>query len=177
MAKSKSAKSKGFDGVLAFQRGYNISDGEMFNVMPNGAREPVDVVRHGIRGTQNTTNATDPRLLQLTETAKLHPHADAMEVQFSIRFIPLAHSLSACTAKKKEAMRAMRSSINSFLEKAAVQAIDEIALRYARNIANGRWLWRNRVAASGVVIKVSDGGVDIAEFDALGVPTDRKSVV
>ena len=173
MAKSKSTKSKGFDGVLAFQRAYNISDGEMFNVMPNGTREPVDVVRHGIRGTQNTTNATDPRLLQLTETAKLHPHAAAMEVQFSIRFIPLAHSLSACTAKKKEAMRAMRSSINSFLEKAAVQAIDEIALRYARNIANGRWLWRNRVAASRVFIKVSEGEAHIAEFDALDVPTNQ----
>ena len=174
MAKSKSATRKSFAGVLSFQRAYNISDGEMFNVMPNAERVPVDVVRHGIRGTQNVSiSERDPRLLQLTETAKLHPKAEAMEVQFSIRFVDLAHSLSACASKNKEAMHAMRASIDGFLERANGAAVDEIALRYARNIANGRWLWRNRVAASRITIKVQDSEALVAEFNAISISTQN----
>jgi CRISPR-associated protein Csy3 len=44
--------------------------------------------------------------------------------------------------------------------------LTEVSLRFARNIANGRWLWRNRVEAQQVMVKVSAGGNEF-EFDAL----------
>lgn len=182
MATSNTATFKKLPGVLSFQRAYNVSDAEMFNVMPDGARTPVEVVRHGIRGTQNvsatagTTAKGGERAvsnIQVTETAKLHPNAVAMEVQFSIRFFDLSRSLSACASDDRVLMKGMRTSIDGFIERSKTGGADAIALRYARNIANGRWLWRNRVAASKITVTVMQGDTLIASIDALTVPTNH----
>ena len=173
---------KKLPGVLSFQRAYNISDAEMFNVMPDGSRTPVEVVRHGIRGTQNvsdtagTTGKSGKRevsQIQITETAKLHPAAVAMDVQFSIRFFDLARSLSACASDDKALMKGIRGSIDAFIERSKAQGVDAIATRYARNIANGRWLWRNRVAASKITVTVTHSDAVIATLDALAIPTNH----
>ena len=173
---------KKLPGVLSFQRAYNISDAEMFNVMPDGSRTPVEVVRHGFRGTQNvsdtggTTGKGGERpvsQIQITETAKLHPAAVAMDVQFSIRFFDLAKSLSACASDDKVRMKGIRDSIDAFIERSKTQGADAIAARYARNIANGRWLWRNRVAASKITVTVTHSDAVIATLDALAIPTNH----
>ena len=182
MATSTTETFKKLPGVLSFQRAYNVSDAEMFNVMPDGSRTPVEVVRHGIRGTQNVSAAAGATAkggeravsnIQVTETAKLHPNALAMDVQFSIRFFDLARSLSACASDDKVLMKGMRASIDGFIERSKAQGADAIALRYARNIANGRWLWRNRVAASKITVTVMQGDTLIASLDALAVPTNH----
>lgn len=182
MASSNTETFKKLPGVLSFQRAYNVSDAEMFNVMPDGSRTPVDVVRHGIRGTQNVSAAAGATAkggeravsnIQVTETAKLHPNALAMEVVFSIRFFDLSRSLSACASDDRVLMKGMRSSIDSFIARSKAGGAEAIALRYARNIANGRWLWRNRVGASKITVTVLQGDTAIASFDALAVPTNH----
>jgi len=182
MATSTTETFKKLPGVLSFQRAYNVSDAEMFNVMSDGSRTPVEVVRHGIRGTQNVSdtaavtskngvrNVANP---QMTETAKLMPDAVAMDVQFSIRFFDLANSLTACASDKPALMKGMRTSINSFIERARTSGVDGIALRYARNIVNGRWLWRNRVVASSILVTVKHGDEVIAQVNALSVPINH----
>ena len=126
MATSKTETFKKLPGVLSFQRAYNVSDAEMFNVMPDGSRTPVEVVRHGIRGTQNVSSAAGATAkggeravsnIQVTETAKLHPNAVAMEVQFSNRFFDLSRSLSACASDDRVLMKGMRTSIDGFIER------------------------------------------------------------
>jgi len=182
MATSTTETFKKLPGVLSFQRAYNVSDAEMFNVMSDGSRTPVEVVRHGIRGTQNVSAAAGATAkggeravsnIQVTETAKLHPSAVAMEVQFSIRFFDLACSLSACASDDRVLMKGMRTSIDGFIERSKTAGADAIALRYARNIANGRWLWRNRVVASKITVTVTQGDTVIATLDALAVPTNH----
>lgn len=179
---------KKLPGVLSFQRGLVISDAELFNEI-EGEYEahPVYVIRHGIRGTQNvnkegtadTATSGDTKLrsvsnIQQTDSAKLDARADAMMARFSIRFLDLDGVLFACAPGKTDSdkeVSALRASIARFTEQAKQAAgIDEVACRIARNIANARWLWRNRVIASGITVTVSNGQREIACFDALQIP-------
>lgn len=182
---------KKLPGVLSFQRGLVISDAELFNEI-EGEYEayPVHVIRHGIRGTQNVNKegtgdaatSGDAKLrsvanIQQTDSAKLDPRADAMIARFSVRFLDLDGALFACAPGKTdsdEEVRALRDSIARFTERAKQSAgIDEVACRIIRNIANARWLWRNRVIASGVTVTVSSGQREIARFDALQIPLNE----
>ena len=58
------------------------------------------------------------------------------------------------------------SLIHIFVQRAKEAAgIDEIACRIARNIANGRWLWRNRLIASAIEIVVESETKELARFE------------
>lgn len=171
---------KKLPGVLAFKRGHIISDALMFNQLP-GEETPVEVIRHGIRGTQNVTGENDKDVsnIQITETAKLDINATELIVRFNLAFLPLRDSLNACAGKNKQESKDIRSSIESFLERAKTSTgLSEVARRYARNIGNGRWLWRNRTIASSVRINVRADNAgsnkkEIASFDALQTPMNH----
>lgn len=178
---NKSVTFKKLPGVLAFKRGHIVSDALMFNQLPSG-ETPVEVLRHGIRGTQNVTGekVKDVSNIQITETAKLDINATAMLVRFHLAFLPIGDALNACTGKNKPESEDMRSSIESFLERAkGSDGLKEVACRYARNIANGRWLWRNRTIASNIRIEVllvtpgTDKKIAIASFDAFKIPMNN----
>jgi CRISPR-associated protein Csy3 len=177
---------KKLPGVLAFRRGHIVSDAEMFSRLPDDTEEPIAVIRHGIRGTQNvndgkgnedqkkaaTNSSRDVSNIQMTETAKLHPQATALVVRFSLSMLDLDITLDSCTAADKTEGRNMRASVGDFVARAKKSnGIYNVALRYARNIANGRWLWRNRTIASQIEVIVTrrDQSV-LAVFDALQVP-------
>lgn len=180
---------KKLPGVLAFQRGLVITDATFFNVLKDG-QTPVVVVRHGIRGTQNVNkdgtaskstaaNATRQEVsnIQTTDTAKLDEAATELAVRFSLRFLDLKNVLFACAPSSTDAddlVRAYRASVDNFIERAKTSSgLDEVANRFARNIANGRWLWRNRTIASKVTVQVTAGGNVIASFDALAAPLNH----
>ncbi len=175
--------------VLSFQRGFVMSDALLLNVLADGGRSPVQVVRHGIRGTQNVNKAAKAEAssagdakrqevsnIQETDSAKLHPDAVAMEAQFAIRFLNLDHALFACAPGKDDAdFEAFRASIVDFIARAKQSdGLQEVARRYARNILNGRWLWRNRLLAKSVHIRVQVGegeaGLCLGPVDALALP-------
>jgi CRISPR-associated protein Csy3 len=187
---------KKLPGVLAFQRGLVISDAELFSEIKGDYESyPVEVVRHGIRGTQNvntsgsddtaTSGDTKHRAvsnIQQTDSAKLASDAEAMIARFSIRFLDLKDALFACAPGKDDGKKetqdsrdqevtALRDSISGFVQRAKEAAgIDEIACRIARNIANGRWLWRNRLIASAIEIVVESQTKELARFeDALKI--------
>ena len=177
---------KKLPGVLAFSRCHVVTDAEMFSRMADGTDVPVAVVRHGIRGTQNVNDgkgndsqkvaaggARSISNIQVTETAKLDPKAEAMVVRFGISMLDIGESLHSCVGTDRENGRMMRQTIDDFVTRAKPsQGIVEIALRYARNIANGRWLWRNRTIAASIEITVSkkSDGATLAVFDARNVP-------
>jgi CRISPR-associated protein Csy3 len=177
---------KKLPGVLAFQRGLVITDAPFFNKLED-EQTPVMVVRHGIRGTQNvnkggeasqTTAANAKREevsnIQTTDTAKLDENAQALIVRFGLRFLDLNNVLFACAPSSKDAddlVRNYRDSVTSFIERAKESpGLDEVAARFARNIANGRWLWRNRTIARAIEVRVSVNGKPVSTFDALAVP-------
>lgn len=176
---------KKLPGVLAFNRGHVVTDGEMFNEIAGQYETyPVEVVRHGIRGTQNIndgkgneeTAANGVRNvsnIQITETAKLESSADALVVRFGLSMLDMAGSLDSCVAADKDAGRMMRATFEDFVSRAkASEGIVEVARRYARNIANGRWLWRNRTIARLIEIEVSTQSGVLAKFNAKSMPTN-----
>lgn len=174
---------KKLPGVLAFNRGHVVTDGEMFNeIAGQYENHPVEVIRHGIRGTQNIndgkgngeTAANGVRNIsniQITETAKLESSADALIVRFGLSMLDMAGSLDSCVAADKDAGRMMRATFEDFVNRAkASEGIVEVARRYARNIANGRWLWRNRTIARLIEIEVTNSGGVLAKFNAKSIP-------
>jgi len=174
---------KKLPGVLAFNRGHVVTDGEMFNEIGGQFEShPVLVVRHGIRGTQNVNDgkgnndtaangARNVSNIQITETAKLESNADALIVRFGFSMLDMADSLHSCAAADRDAGKMMRATFTDFVERSKTSAgIVEVARRYARNLANGRWLWRNRSIARAIEVEVAGQGGVLATFDARAVP-------
>ena len=159
---------KKLPGSLSLQRGSIISDGAFYNYFADGKAEPLYVMHHGIRGTQNVAGnkakgaaegnsaAREVSNIQQTESAKLAPDAKLL-VKFNIRFIDLKDILFACaTGKNSEVdVGAFRDAFYGFIERAKEsEGLQDVARRYTRNIVNGRWLWRNRIVAESITINV-----------------------
>jgi CRISPR-associated protein Csy3 len=177
---------KKLPGVLSFQRGTLVSDALFFNVFADRPPSPLHVIRHGIRGTQNVNKAPksagstassaareNVSNIQITDSAKLDPNAIALMVRFDIRFLPIRDLLFACAPSKEDKpadIAAMRENFQTFVNKAiGSDGLRDVAHRYARNIANGRFLWRNRMVASDVKVRVTSGQHLDLSFDALDV--------
>lgn len=171
--------------LFAFQRSMIVSAGAFFNEMPeNGALTPLYVVRHGIRGTQNFSDGGDSAKNlserdvpnpQQTETAVLDHRAEALVVKFGLRMVDLASALHSCSSIKDRSFAGLvRESVVNFVARAKTSdGLIEVSNRIARNIANGSFLWRNRVLAKSITIaakfKEADGDRALT-FDALSVP-------
>jgi CRISPR-associated protein Csy3 len=132
-------------GVLSFQRGAIVTDGLLSSIVPTESAErlvPVKVIRHGIRGINNTPKGEDVANIQRTESAKTAGDAIGLAVEFSYRTLPANRLLFGCSDPNYR--RAAEGFISRFFVR-GVPEFDEVCLRYARNILNGRWLWRNRM--------------------------------
>jgi len=142
--------------VLSCQRGTIVTDGRMYSIIShakgNEQLKPIAVVRHGIRGISAKEDGIAN--VQRTESAKTDAEAIGVAVQFSFRTIPAASLLFAC------ADPVYRESLQQFISRyfrPGVAEFEEVTRRMARNILNGRWLWRNRVLGEpSVVAKVGE---------------------
>lgn len=179
---------KKLPSVLSFQRGLVVTDGLFFNEFPDGSTTPLHVVRHGIRGTQNinkkgsskdgatagSAKRQEVSNIQTTDSAKLQPGAVALQVRFDMRFIDVDSALFACAPGKEDSaedLKFLKSSLTDFLQKAkSSKGLMEVACRYARNIANARFIWRNRAVAQAVTVSVRDASTEVATFDSLAIP-------
>lgn len=171
--------------VFTFQRAMLVTDGAFFNLIDgNFQDQPLMVVRHGIRGTigvddgdLSTTAKSGERSasnIQTTETAKTQHNSGGAVVSFGLRMIDLKHALFACSDNEIETINAVRESVMKFIERAKISdGFNEVCRRIARNVANGSWLWRNRVIASDIKIEVLIDNTVVAKFDALSVPMDK----
>ncbi|WP_018176612.1 type I-F CRISPR-associated protein Csy3 [Thioalkalivibrio sp. AKL8] len=173
------ATLKKIPGVTSFQRLAIVSDGVFFNLDADDVESPLEVIRHGIRGTQNvnkeSAKARDVSNIQVTETARTRENANRFGVRFGLRFLPLRESLHSCAGDEAEAMR---EHFKVFAQAASEsEGLKEVARRLARNVLNGRWLWRNRSLGQRIDVKVSvnnkeqaSGPVETIEAEALAVP-------
>ena len=161
---------------FAFRRSFVIADAAMYNYFKSEDREtPLTVVEHGIRGTQNVADNTakaegerDVSNIQTTQTAKTHNDADGFIARFGLRLNDINHALESCAGLKAEETR---TSLDAFIAKSLKSNAPElISQRFARNIVNGRWLWRNRVTASTIQIECSHDDNSIASINSFDVP-------
>jgi len=83
------------------------------------------------------------------DDAKLDDPDDTLKISFSLRVVSGLGKPSACN--KPEFEDALREKVGNY----AKLNLDALANRYAYNIANGRFLWRNRVGAQSIMVVVT----------------------
>ena len=108
--------------------------------------------------------------LQTVDVAALPPQADTLKVQFTLRVLGGAGTPSACNSAPYQAK--LLATVQGYVQQ---HGFTELARRYAANLANGRFLWRNRVGAESVEVTVEQMQNGKAEkswcFDALALNT------
>lgn len=165
MAKATTLKTA---EVLAFERKLANSDALMFagdwtmrdqHAQWSGIRIQTKDVRGTISNRLKNAISSDPAKLdaeiqkanlQRIDVAALPFSADTLKVSFSLRVLGDLHIPSACN--KQDYQAALAEKILGYAEEFKFQ---ELANRYAQNLANGRFLWRNRVGAEAVEVCVS----------------------
>lgn len=179
--------------VLAFESKLALSDAIMASGMW-GERgvdnwQDIKVTEKSVRGTISnrlkTGIASDPvkvdaevqkANLQTVDNAALPFEADTLRVRFTLRVLGDLATPSTCN--EPEYQTALAEIITEYISK---NGFNEIAKRYAINIANGRFLWRNRVGSEQVEVQVKCGEKNWC-FDALNVglrtfSTDSKDIL
>lgn len=154
--------------VLAFERKLSNSDAVMHagtwdNRAASSTWPAIAILSKDVRGTISNrlknAIASDPAKLdaeiqkanlQRVDVAALPFDADTLKVSFTLRVLGNLALPSACNDQDYQAELAKK--INGYI---AEQKFTELAARYSENIANGRFLWRNRVGAEAVEVRVS----------------------
>jgi CRISPR-associated protein Csy3 len=87
--------------------------------------------------------------LQRVDVAALPFDADTLKLSFTLRVLGNLYQPSACN--DPEYQEALATIIKDYANEHAFQ---ELATRYATNLASGRFLWRNRVGAEAVEVRI-----------------------
>lgn len=173
--------------VLAFERKLDPSDavfhaGRWDDSSQSHAWPPVTVREKSVRGTiSNRLKAKDqdpakldaaienPNL-QTVDVAALPAEADTLKVQFTLRVLGGAGTPSACNSAAYQAK--LLATVQGYVQQ---HGFGELARRYAANLANGRFLWRNRAGAEQVEVTVEQmqngQAAHTWSFDALALNT------
>jgi len=153
--------------VLAFERKLANSDALMFaghweDKGNNEAWQAIDIQEKSVRGTisnrLNNPGKEDPAKLdaqienaniQLVDSAALPFNTDTLKVSFSVRILGNVMNPSVCN--EADYQQILKQKIQSYIDQ---QGFSVLAERYAANLANGRFLWRNRIVFSLLIVKV-----------------------
>ncbi|BAH77671.1 type I-F CRISPR-associated protein Csy3 [Solidesulfovibrio magneticus] len=152
--------------VLAFERKMDPSDGLFFAGNWNDRSQcnrwkPVEVREKSVRGTiSNRLKAgeQDPAKLdaqiekpnlQTVDVATLSPATDTLMVRFTLRVLGGVGVPSACN--NADYHQKLQSTVAGYVKS---NGLGILARRYACNLANGRFLWRNRIGAEAVEVVV-----------------------
>jgi len=170
--------------VLAFERKLDPSDA-LFSAgkwvgRSNGEKwNAVTVREKSVRGTISNRLATkdqDPAKLdasiqspnlQKVDVATLPNDTDTLRVRFTLRILGGAGTPSACN--NADYQLKLQDTVQQY---ATEVGFAELARRYASNLANGRFLWRNRMGAEQIEVQIRQLAQGEAAqswaFDALG---------
>ncbi len=171
--------------VLAFERKLDPSDALLhagrWSERDTGNWQPVPIREKSVRGTISNrlkTRDRDPAKLdasiqapnlQTVDVAALPADADTLRVRFTLRVLGGAGTPSACNDAEYQAK--LLATVQNYVSE---QGFAELGRRYAANLANGRFLWRNRVGAEAVDVRIArlQNGEAIQSwmFDGLALP-------
>ena len=170
--------------LLAFERKLDCSDAVFSQIdsnNPEAQEQPVTVSEKSVRGTISNrlknAIANDPAKLdtkienanpQTVDVAALGSGCDTLIARFTLKVLPFDGS--PCICNGMEYRGRLLETVTQYLQKEKMQALAE---RYAANIANGRWLWRNRMGAENIRITVSNKNDSITVDNAKALPLDR----
>ncbi|GAA3532678.1 type I-F CRISPR-associated protein Csy3 [Zobellella aerophila] len=154
--------------VLAFERKLANSDalmhaGNWQHREQSQSWQPLAIQSKDVRGTISNrlknAIANDPAKvdaeiqkanLQRVDMVALPFDADTLKVSFTLRVLGDLATPSSCNDQAYQA--ALAGKILGYIEE---QQFHELANRYAENLANGRFLWRNRVGAEAMEVHIA----------------------
>ena len=173
--------------VLAFERHLDPSDALFFSGSGEQRGESsswssLAVREKSVRGTiSNRLKAKDQDAakldaaienpnLQTVDVSTLPASADTLKVRFTLRVLGGAGKPSACN--NADYQRKLLATVDGYVK---TNGFDELARRYAHNLANGRFLWRNRFGAEAIEVNVTHllkgEALHQWSFDALSLST------
>jgi CRISPR-associated protein Csy3 len=177
------SKKENIASVLAFEKKLVPSDGYMYGTSWDNRNEvtPLKLQEKSVRGTiSNRFSKTDSKAflddpmkldakvespnLQRVDACALEPHQDTLKLHFTLKVLGGITQPSACNNAlfKQSYSEAAKAYIDT-------HKFTELAARYATNLANARFLWRNRVGAENIEVKVNAKNKSINQswtFDA-----------
>ncbi len=170
MAKKKSTNDGKIElaSVLSFERKLETSDALMYSGQwgddPTQYEEwkKIAITKRLNRstisayGTKDEDKSKPNPVASDSDDANLYAEDDTLKVSFSIRVIGNLGKPFACNNPDFEA--AIVKQVDAYKQNG--NGLTTLAFRYAYNIANGRFLWRNRVGAENIKIVVSSNILD-----------------
>jgi CRISPR-associated protein Csy3 len=156
--------------VLSYERKLETSDALMFAGNWEDTDEPqvqdwqvIAITKRQNRSTQSAFGIDDAKKSQPnpvssdSDDANLPHGTDTLKVSFSVRIIGNVGNPFSCDDPDFEKVIKERMAVYK-----KEDGLKTLAFRYAYNIASGRFLWRNRVCANKILIKVrKDGNEDM----------------
>lgn len=171
--------------VLAFEKKLVPSDGRFYGTnWENRTTQtaPLKLQEKSVRGTisnrlkkalQDDPAKLDAEVekpnLQTVDSCALGSDQDTLNLKFTLKILSGVEKPSACNSTEFNASYAQAAK--TYIE---TEAFTELAKRYAVNIANGRFLWRNRVGAERIEVVIKALNQDEQQtwtFDAKTVST------
>lgn len=169
MSKNDDIKDKKITtpSVLAFERSIDPSDalffaGNWHDIDDIKNWQPIEVGEKTIRGTisnrlktqGNDSAKLDAKItdsnIQFIDVAMLPNDKDTLKVNFTVRILGnLGHP---CVCNNNLYQQKLRELVGQYIKDTQCE---ELAKRYAYNIANARFLWRNRLCVEDILLKVS----------------------
>lgn len=164
--------------VLAFEKKLVPSDGYLYGTTwdnrTSAAVQSLKLIEKSVRGT--ISNRLKPAVqndpvklnaevekanLQRVDTCALGEHHDTLKLSFTLKILGGIETPSACN--NEEFYKSYQQVVKNYIEK---YKFEELARRYALNIANGRFLWRNRVGAEKIEVSVHINNQQTLTFNA-----------
>ena len=176
-------KKDGIASVLAFEKKIVFSDGYMYGTTWENRYDdkemPIPLVEKSVRGTishrlPDSVTGDPVKLsaevekanLQTVDSATLDIKQDTLKLKFTVKVLPNPHIPSACNDETH--LKNIESMGKKFIQENGFQ---ELAKRYAINLANARFLWRNRVGAEALETVITMKGADKTwTFDSYKLP-------
>lgn len=175
MAKNKNAIAS----VLSFEKKLVPSDAYLYGTTWENRDEvtALALTEKSVRGT--ISNRLKPAVkndplklnaevekpnLQRVDTCALLPEQDTLKLQFTLKVLGGVNRPSACN--NAEFKSSYSKAVSGYIQE---HGFTELAKRYATNIANARFLWRNRLGAEEIIVQVkalNKNAKQSWEFDA-----------
>lgn len=166
--------------VLAFEKKLVPSDGYFYGTtwINRNEQTALKLIEKSVRGTvsHRLKKTTDNDLLKLNmdianpnpqtvDACALGENQDTLKVSFTLKVLGGVENPSACN--NEIFLNSYQAVAKNYIEQ---YGFTELAKRYALNIANARFLWRNRVGAEKVEVVVTINDQPAVIFNALQYP-------
>ena len=151
--------------VLAFERVLDISDASFWQKDSQNADSQASIVTVQEKSVRCTISnrlkkavANDPAKLdaetqkanlQRVDSSSLDESNDTLIAKFTCKVLPFTGKPNVCN--DQDYQQALLAVVADYQQS---QGVSELAKRYATNIVNARWLWRNRVGAEKITVTV-----------------------